>query len=200
MLGAVPTLATGTSPSASPVGAYPGTFNPPTVAHLAIARAAAEQAGLARVELIISVVALGKEHVDRPTPDERIEVLRAVAATRPWLGVRTTRHQLLADIAAGADAVILGADKWAQIADTVWYGGSATARDAALERLPLILVAPRPPFPLPSNQPGRVQTLHIDPGHRSVSSSAVRDGQRGWMLDEAAASGLWPGGGASGDT
>ena len=179
---------------------YPGSFNPPTVAHLAIARAAAEQAGLQRVDLIISRVALGKEDLERPSPTERLEVLRAVAATRPWLGARTTTHQLLADIAAGADAVILGADKWAQIVDPVWYEGSRAARDAALERLPLILVAPRPPFSLPSDQPGQVQTLRVDPGHRPVSSSAVRAGRRTWMLGEAAASGLWPIGAPTGDT
>ncbi|MGI8752747.1 MAG: hypothetical protein ACR2MN_10630 [Acidimicrobiales bacterium] len=182
------------------VGVYPGTFNPPTVAHLAIAEAAAEQAGLGRVELIISLVSLGKEHLDRPTPSERLEVLRAVAATRPWLGVRTTADQLLADIAGGADAVILGADKWAQIVDPRWYEGSTAARDDALERLPLILVAPRPPFPLPPNRPGRVQTLRVDPGHRSVSSSAARAGRRAWMLGEAHASGLWPSGNGGRDT
>ncbi|MDQ2727128.1 MAG: hypothetical protein M3Y91_04490 [Actinomycetota bacterium] len=178
--------------STGSLGVYPGSFNPPTVAHLAIAEAAAGQAGLARVELVISRVALGKEHGGGPTPKERLEVLRAVAATRPWLGVRTTADQLLADIAGDAHAVILGADKWAQIADPIWYGGSTAARDDALERLPLILVAPRPPFPLPPDRAGRVQTLDVDPGHRSVSSSAVRAGQRAWMLDEAQASGLWP--------
>lgn len=182
------------------MGVYPGTFNPPTVAHLAIAEAAAGQAGLDRVELILSVVALGKEQLDRPTPSERFDVLRTIAASRPWLGVRTTSHQLLADIAEGAGAVILGADKWAQIADPVWYGGSTADRDGALERLPLILVAPRAPFPLPPDRPGRVQTLHVDPDHGAVSSSAVRAGQRAWMLDEAHASGLWPTGAAKEDS
>jgi nicotinic acid mononucleotide adenylyltransferase len=186
--------------AAGVIGVYPGTFNPPTVAHLAIAEAAAEQAGLDRVELVISRVALGKEDLEQPSPQERLAVLLAVAATRPWLGARTTTDQLLADIAAGADAVVVGADKWAQIVDPVWYGGSTTSRDAALERLPLILVAPRPPFPLPQDQPGRVQSLYLDPGHRPVSSSAVRAGQRTWMLDEAHASGLWPAGAANGDT
>ncbi|MDQ6840293.1 MAG: hypothetical protein M3137_18645 [Actinomycetota bacterium] len=173
------------------MGVYPGTFNPPTVAHLAIAEAAVEQAGLARVDLVISRVALGKETLDHPTADERIAVLEAITATRRWLGAHSTPHQLLADIADGSGAVILGADKWAQITDPVWYGGSTSRRDDALEVLPLILVAPRPPFPLPDDRHSGVQVLDIHPAHRSVSSSAVRNGTWAWMLDEARASGLW---------
>lgn len=175
-----------------PRGVYPGTFNPPTVAHLAVAAAAAEQGGLTRVDLIISVVALGKQNVVWPTAGQRLAVLRSLGASRPWLWAATTDQQLLVDIAAGADAVIVGADKWAQIIDPVWYGGDADARDEALERLPLVLVAPRPPFPLPMDRPGRVQTLTLDPGHHRISSSAVRAGCRRWMLDEAIDSGLWP--------
>ena len=44
--------------AAGPVGAYPGTFNPPTRAHLAVAAAAREQCGLARVDLVVSVRSL----------------------------------------------------------------------------------------------------------------------------------------------
>jgi hypothetical protein len=190
--GAVPSEPNGRTAPQVRVGVYPGTFNPPTVAHLAIAEAALTQARLSRVDLVISQVALGKEHVDRPTPDERLEVLRTIASTRPWLGARTTPDQLISDIAGDADAVILGSDKWAQMVDPAWYEGSIPARDEALERLPLVLVAARPPFPLPSNQPGRVQTLDVGPDHHQVSSSAVRAGQRAWMLPEARASGLWP--------
>ncbi len=74
-------------------------------------------------------------------------MLEAIAARLGWLGVVLTDHQLIADVSAGYDAVIIGADKWAQIMDPVWYQ-SAEARDAAVARLPRILVAPRPPFPL----------------------------------------------------
>ncbi|MDQ6784490.1 MAG: hypothetical protein M3063_13830 [Actinomycetota bacterium] len=170
---------------------YPGSFNPPTVAHLAIAEAAAQQAGLSRVYLVISQVPLGKEGLSRPTPHERIEVLRAVSSSRSWLEARGSDHQLLVDIAEGADAVILGGDKWAQLIDPAWYEGSTAARDDALDRLPLMLVAPRPSSPLPPGEPGRVQVLDVDPRHRPVSSSAVRAGRGAWMLPEARASGLW---------
>ncbi|WP_419919708.1 hypothetical protein [Candidatus Poriferisocius sp.] len=48
------------------IGVYPGSFNPPTIGHLAIARAAPAQQGLDRVDLAVSRVALGKELVARP--------------------------------------------------------------------------------------------------------------------------------------
>jgi murein DD-endopeptidase MepM/ murein hydrolase activator NlpD len=53
------------------VGAYPGSFNPLTVAHLAIAEAARAVARLDRIDLTLSNVALGKETAElKPAPDE----------------------------------------------------------------------------------------------------------------------------------
>ena len=57
-----------------------------------------------------------------------------------------TDAQLITDIAAGYDVVVMGADKWAQVRDPAWYDGSTAARDAALARLARVLVAPRPGF------------------------------------------------------
>jgi hypothetical protein len=175
------------------VGCYPGSFNPPTVAHLAVAEAAVRQAGLDRVDLVLSRVALGKETVIAPTVDERRAVLEAVAATRPWLGVAVTAERLIADVAAGYDAVVMGTDKWMQVLDPAWYGGSVAARDAALARLPRVLVAPRS-----GARPAGVELLALAEEHDGVSASAVRAGHdhaRGWLLPEAAASGLWSAGG-----
>jgi hypothetical protein len=110
-------------------------------------------------------------------------VLAAVAATRPWLGVAITDARLIADVAAGYDAVIMGADKWAQVLDPQWYGGSVAARDAALARLPRVLVAPRA-----GQRPPGVELLDVPEHLAEVSASAVRSGgphARGWALPEA---------------
>ncbi|MDH4148476.1 MAG: hypothetical protein OEY23_25255 [Acidimicrobiia bacterium] len=162
-------------------GVYPGSFNPPTTAHLAIAEAARSTHRLARVDLVMSKRALDKEHVERPTLEHRLSVLRDIAAGRPWLGVVVTEHQLLVDIADGYDVLVVGADKWGQLLDPRYYG-SIGARDDALARLPTIAVAPRPPHPAPAEL-----LLDVDDTFHSVSSTAVRNGEVLHMLAEAAA-------------
>jgi nicotinic acid mononucleotide adenylyltransferase len=176
-----------TAEVAALIGVYPGSFNPPTVAHLAVAAAARDRLGLDRVDLVVSERPLGKDGVDVPTLDDRIAVLRSVAASRPWLGVRRTPARLLADIAEGYDALVIGADKWHQLLDPAWYGDSAAARDAALARLPILLVVPRPPAPPPSADDPRCILLPVEAAHAPVSSSAVRAGRLEWMAPEAAA-------------
>src|SRR6202043_2838549 len=98
---------TGTEKRTVPVtvGAYPGTFNPPTVAHLSIAEAARRQGALDRLDLVVSTVPLGKDPLGPPL-EARVSVLEAIAATRPWLGVRVTDRQLIAEVVDGYDAVV----------------------------------------------------------------------------------------------
>ena len=60
--------------------------------------------------------------------------------------------------------------------------------DAAVARLPLVAVAPRPPYEVPAD------VLVLDVSH-DASSTAVRDGRTDWMAPEAAEfddlSGAW---------
>ena len=166
------------------LGVYPGSFNPPTIGHLAIAQAALHQRGLDQVDLVVSRVALGKELVGRPTFDDRISVLEASVADIAGLEVAVTDHQLLVDIAQGYDVVVMGADKWAQVLDPAFYGHSAQDRDqavAALTQLELA-IAPRPPFEVPS---GAELVVAAEMG--SVSSSGARQGRLEWMTAAARA-------------
>ena len=165
------------------VGVYPGSFNPITIAHVAIAHAALEQCDLGRVDLVMSRVALAKEDVTRPRLEDRLAVVQAALDGDRRLAVRITDDRLLVHIAAGYDVLILGADKWQQIQDPAWYGGSNAARDHALARLPEVVVAPRPPFA--SGAAGR--TLRLPAHHGSVSSTDARTGRREWMHPAAAA-------------
>jgi hypothetical protein len=173
------------------VGVYPGTFNPPTVAHLAIASAAVRQGGLDRLDLVVSRVPLGKDPV-HPRLEDRVSVLEAIASTRPWLGVRVTDRQLIAEVAAGYDAVVLGADKWLQVIDPAWYGGSVTARDLAVAQLSRLLLVARPPHRIHSALPPGSTRLDISRDHGEISATAARAGRREWMTAEAVASQLWP--------
>lgn len=164
-------------------GVYPGSFNPPTVAHLAIAEAACEQHNLDRIDLVVSVVALAKEDVIHPRFDHRMDVLTEVASSRPWLEASVTEHQLLADISDGYDLLVVGADKWNQIQELRWYADAAD-RAAQLDRLPPVAVVDRPPHRIPPE-------LRLAlPEERSamlaeVSSTGARSGNLDWMADEA---------------
>jgi len=162
------------------VGVYPGSFDPPTIAHLAIAEAARDQRHLDRVVLVVSRRPIDKEHVQVPTLDDRVAVLATVAATRPWLAIEVTDHRLLVDIAQGYDVLIVGADKYHQLHDATYYE-SEPARDDALARLPALAVAPRPPHEVPAEL-----LLDVHPEHHEVSSTAARAGDVAAMLPEAA--------------
>jgi nicotinic acid mononucleotide adenylyltransferase len=165
---------------------YPGSFDPPTIAHVHLAERAIVQCGLDRLDLVISVVTLGKSE-DHLTPlADRLAELHRLADTNPALGVRTTEHSLLADIADGYDAVVMGADKWAQVLDPQWYGG-IEARNEALSRLPRIALAPRPPWPMPDDDPAaavpsglEVVILDVDEEHAPISATEVRAGRTEW--------------------
>lgn len=159
-------------------GVFPGSFDPLTVAHVAIADAARAQCGLDRLDLVVSHVALAKEDRHQPPVADRLAAIDAATADRPWLGARATEHQLLADIAAGYDLLVVGADKWLQLHDLRFYGGSDAAMRAALERLPGVAVAPRAGVDLPDAE--GLTVLDVDPTHHDVSSTAVRAGRDDW--------------------
>lgn len=154
------------------IAAFPGTFDPPTIAHLAVAEAAWRACGVDRVELVLSVDPIGKPRATRI--DERVAAIEALVDDRPWLGVAVSEHRLIADVAAGYHAVVLGADKWAQVLDPSYHPTEAEWR-ASLDRLPpVVAVARRGADPIE----GDVLVLEVDLGE--VSSSAVRAGREEW--------------------
>jgi nicotinate-nucleotide adenylyltransferase len=173
------------------IGVYPGSFNPPTIAHLAIAEAAVHQCGLDRIDLVLSRQALGKESAGLVAIEHRLAIMEAIAATRPWLAAVVTDDRLIAEIAAGYDVVVMGADKWCQVADPVWYGNDRHRRDAVVAALPRLALAPRPDAPPAALEPpvGTV-VLDVPPDLRPVSATAVRAGRHDWIAPEAR-SGPW---------
>lgn len=153
------------------IAAYPGTFDPPTIAHLAVADAAFAACDVDRVDLVLSVDPIGKPGA---TPLEaRLAALEALRRERPWLGVAVTEHRLIADVAAGYDVVVMGADKWAQVLDPSFHPSEDEWR-ASLERLPRVAVARRGARPIE----GDVLVLDVDLAE--VSSTAVRSGRDDW--------------------
>jgi hypothetical protein len=153
------------------VAAYPGTFDPPTIAHVAVAEAAWRACGVDRVELVLSVDPIGKAGA---TPIEaRVAALQVLAAEHDWLTVAVSEHRLISDVAAGYDVVVMGADKWAQVLDPQYHPSEDEWR-ASLARLPPVAVARRGDHPIE----GDVLVLDVDLGE--VSSTAVRQGRTDW--------------------
>lgn len=167
--------------SSGPIAVYPGSFNPPTVAHLAVSNAARSHHGVERVVWSISTIALAKETVEHPKFEHRLDVLHSVAAEVGWLEVEVTEKQLLVDVADGFDLLIMGADKWTQINEPHWYGGEAE-RDHALAALPPVAIAPRPPHEAPPHL-----LLETPRHHHEVSSTRARSGEANLMLPVARA-------------
>jgi len=161
-------------------GVYPGSFNPPTTAHLAISEAALEAHRLDSVVWAVSRVALAKETVSRPRFEDRVAVLEGVAGQRDWLTLAVVDAQLLVDISEGYDVLIMGADKWHQIQDPIFYDGDHDRRDEAMRALPQLAIAPRPPLEVPEHL-----TLDVPHWTADISSTSARGGARAMMLDEA---------------
>jgi predicted RNA-binding protein with PIN domain len=166
--------------SAPITGVYPGSFDPLTIAHLAIAEAAVRAAPLDRIDLALSKVALGKDGGGHSSVEARAAAIRRAGRTRPWLDVAVTDARLIADIAAGYDVVVMGADKWAQVRDPAWYGGDPSACDAALAALPRVLVARRPGFDIVG-----AEALDVDEGITHVSSTRARSGEHHLVAPDA---------------
>src|SRR4029077_180759 len=85
--------------SAETIGVYPGSFDPLTIAHLAIAEAAVRRAHLDRIDLALSSVPLGKDDTAQSSVEARANAIRRAARSRRWLAVAVTDAQLIADIA-----------------------------------------------------------------------------------------------------
>jgi nicotinamide-nucleotide adenylyltransferase len=175
------------------VGILSGSFNPPTLAHAALATGALQAGQLDAVIWTISRVTVDKETVTRAPLEDRLIALTALMETRSHDAVALVNRGLYVDqidaIRAALSHIaqitfIIGFDKIVQIVDPHYYAN----RDAALDELfsrADILVAPRDGdtesdlsalFALPENRrwAGSVRYLPLDPTLRDFSSSHAR--------------------------
>jgi hypothetical protein len=146
---------------------------------------------------VISRHALGKDPAGLVALEHRVAVLDEIAATRPWLSTAVSDDRLIADIARGYDVVVLGADKWEQVADAVWYDGDPQRRDAVVASLPRLALAPRAgSAPAAVTPPPGTVLLDVPTHILDVSATAARSGRTDWMAPEARSTarkgGHWP--------
>lgn len=163
----------------------PGSFNPPTVAHVALADRAASE-GYESVHFAYSVRTVGKR-LNGLAPEDRLLLARAAAPD--GVGVTVSSAGLLADMAQAAIegfdpgelAIMIGGDKLEQLFDPRWYQD----RDATLDRLfshARIMVAPRRDDAeriarLIRDHPRwspRMDLCHLHPSIAEISSTRVR--------------------------
>lgn len=176
---------------------FPGSFNPPTNAHLAMLRQAQqfEQLhGEGKVYAAVSKHTTDKEHVERPLLVDRLVLLETVLQQHaPGVGMMLFNRGLYVEQAEGIRAAfpavrrllfLVGFDKIVQIFDPHYY----TDRDAALGELfalAEILVAPRADAGerelralLEKTENRRfarfVHLLPLDMSYRQVSSTHIR--------------------------
>jgi nicotinic acid mononucleotide adenylyltransferase len=163
------------------VAVFPGSFDPLTVAHIAIADAARTHLGAGtdvRIDLAMSIDPLGKEAVDqRPLTARRAEI-ETKTAHLDWIGVTVREARLVVDLAAGYDRVVVGADKWRQLHDPRFYADEQALVEA-MRRLCPAVVFRRPGHDVQPLRPGDV-VLDLPLDVREVSSTAVRAGRHDW--------------------
>lgn len=126
-----------------------GAFNPPTLAHLALARAARDQ-GFDPVVFSLGLVTLDKAETGIPLA-ERLALVAALAAREDRMGVVVQNRGLYADQAAAIRtlftqiedvAFVVGTDKVPQIFDRRYYDDFESSL-ASLFASARFLVAPR---------------------------------------------------------
>ncbi len=178
---------------------FPGSFNPPTTAHLAMLQQAhgfgREHSGMG-VYTAMSKRTTDKEAVERPLLVDRVVLLETVLHSHtPSTGILLFNRGLYVEQAEAMRAqfsevkqlyFLLGFDKIVQIFDPHYYSD----RDKSLHELfalAEILVAPRAgagPAELskllaqPENTPfaSHVHSLPLDTTYRNISSSRIRQG------------------------
>lgn len=161
------------------LGVLAGTFNPPTRAHLALARAALE-----RVDEVVFVLprALPHKAWDGAAFEDRIRMLELALAAEPRFSIATARGGLFIEIArecreaygSGVEIFFLcGRDAAERVAN--WDYGSPGAFADQLREFQL-LVAPRGgAYPPPAELRGRVHPLPMPGEYDECSATGVRE-------------------------
>lgn len=161
---------------ASSVALVPGAWNPPTRAHLELARAAL---GWARRAVLVLPAVLPHKPLERPSPGLRLAWIRLLAGTDPRFAAARSDGGLFIEMArearaAGAGRVFLvcGSDAAARIVGWDYSGGVPIERQLGEYEL---LVAPRPlPYVPPPHLARHIHTLMVAASLAGVSSSEVR--------------------------
>jgi nicotinate-nucleotide adenylyltransferase len=159
------------------LGILPGTFNPPTRAHVALARAALEQ-----VDEVLFVLPREFPHkaYQGATFEDRIEMLR-LAADEPRFSIGSTSGGLFIEIAGECREVygdvalsfLCGRDAAERIVN--WDYGDPTAFAGMLDEFDLRVASRGGAYEPPALLASRIHTLPIEAGHDELSATDIRE-------------------------
>ncbi|HEU5367136.1 MAG TPA: hypothetical protein VFU69_01680 [Ktedonobacterales bacterium] len=190
----------------APLLLLPGSYNPPTTAHLALAQTSLQAIPQASLALVLGTTIINKEQTERATLLDRTLLLDQIARRTGQMGVFLTNQGLYVEQAKAARAAfpraseivfVVGYDKIEQIFDPRYYHD----RDAALKdlfALASFLVAPRATHAAADvaallRQSGnqqfqnRVQVLPFPGDYRDIASSEIRAAFQAYSADASAA-------------
>jgi nicotinate-nucleotide adenylyltransferase len=160
------------------LGIFPGTFNPITVAHLSLARAA-----LGKVEEVVFVLprVFPHKHYTGATFDQRVELLTAIADTEPRFSIAATDRGLFIEIARecreayGPDTALTflcGRDAAERIAK--WDYGRSGAWEEMLREFDLLVAARGGGYKPDAAQLGSFGEIELEPSCDVISATEVR--------------------------
>ncbi len=164
---------------ASALGILPGTFNPVTIAHLALGRAA-----LSHVDEVVFV--LPREFPHKPYTgasfDERVKMLLASIGDQPEFSVAAVGGGLFAEIAAECRTAygestlltfLCGRDAAERIVN--WDYGTPGAIGAILRQFSLLVAARVGEYSPPAELRHAIRSLELNGEFDQISSSELRD-------------------------
>jgi nicotinate-nucleotide adenylyltransferase len=161
------------------LGILPGTFNPVTVAHLAVA-----QAGLRAVDEVVFVLPRAFPHkaYTGASFEERLDMLQSVLPRESQFSIATSQSGLFKDIAAeyrsafGSETqltFLCGRDAAERIA--TWDYDEPRAFHSMLRHFNLLVAARHGEYEVPDELHAAVARLELRGPYDHVSSSEVRD-------------------------
>ncbi len=161
------------------LGVLPAAFNPPTLAHLALARAA-----LGVVDEVLFVLPRQFPHkqYEGATFEERLEMLEAATSREPRFSIAASAYGLFAEIAGECREAygetprllfICGRDAAERI--VAWDYGEPQAFQKMIARFELLVAAREGHYAPPAEIRHRVCRLEVDDDIELISASGVRD-------------------------
>lgn len=160
------------------LGILPGTFHPPTCAHVALA-----QAGLAVADETVFVLPheLPHKRYEGAGFRDRIRMLQAAAAGEPRFSVAATTGGLFIEIARecrdayGPEtrlAILCGRDAADRIVN--WNYGEAGAIARMLDEFELLVASRGGAYDPPAELRDRIHALDWEPSYEDISATEVR--------------------------